>query len=423
MPTKSSTVIVALCLVASFLVTGPGAQAARRAAAVSGPPVMNGPVFNDPTADTGTPGTPSAAQSAVMDQLIRLIQATPSDGEIRFVNHQFSPGQRSSEVAAALVAARGRGVRVKVILDSMENGANDVIAAQLASALGTSETAGSWFVQCEYPNPATVNRGCIARNYLHSKFALFSSVVVDDVTYPNVVFQTSSNLSDWYLYNSFNDAYTFSDAAVYTGYGRYFEDLRAGRRVAVNPGYYWTTTTGSTYRASFLPRRVAAGDPIVNILKLIRCSYQDTDGVYRQTDIRLALTAFNKNRVAIANELRRLRGENCWIDIVYYDNAPGDDRNVDDTVRQVLAQPANGRYIQVTPCRIRVGSRDVVPHNKLMMIDGFYDDDITPRVYTGSANFTHLENADDAQVRISGRLPHTTYLNWFYGLRRACGRP
>ncbi|MEV0825881.1 phospholipase D-like domain-containing protein [Nonomuraea rubra] len=409
-------VLLALCVVTGLLTV-----AAPARADVTGPPVLNAPVFNDPTADSGVAGTPSAAQSAVMDQLIRLINATPQGAEIRFVNHQFSPGQRSSEVADRLVAAHQRGVRVKVILDSMENGANDAVTATLAAALGTSESAGSWVIRCEYPDESTVDRGCIGRNYLHSKFALFSSVVVGGVSHADVVFQTSSNLSDWYLYNSYNDAYTFTDTTVYNAYRTYFADLQAGRRKAVDPGYYWTSPTGSTHRATFYPRLVTDPDPIVSILRLVECSYRDEAGVTRQTDIRMALTAFNKNRLAIANELVRLRGENCWVDIVYYENAAGAaTKNVDDTIRQALARTVNGRAIQVTPCRFRVGTRDVVTHNKLMMIDGFYDDDITPRVYTGSANFTYMENADDAFVRISGRAIHDRYLSWFYGLRSAC---
>ncbi|MGW3350637.1 phospholipase D-like domain-containing protein [Nonomuraea rubra] len=409
-------VLLALCVVTGLLTVATPARAD-----VTGPPVLNAPVFNDPTADSGVAGTPSAAQSAVMDQLIRLINATPQGAEIRFVNHQFSPGQRSSEVADRLVAAHQRGVRVKVILDSMENGANDAVTATLAAALGTTESAGSWVIRCEYPDESTVDRGCIGRNYLHSKFALFSSVVVGGVSHADVVFQTSSNLSDWYLYNSYNDAYTFTDTTVYNAYRTYFADLQAGRRKAVDPGYYWTSPTGSTHRATFFPRLVTDPDPIVSILRLVECSYQDEAGVTRQTDIRMALTAFNKNRLAIANELVRLRGENCWVDIVYYENAAGAaTKNVDDTIRQALARTVNGRAIQVTPCRFRVGTRDVVTHNKLMMIDGFYDDDITPRVYTGSANFTYMENADDAFVRISGRAVHDRYLSWFYGLRSAC---
>ncbi|TDD24880.1 hypothetical protein E1294_04105 [Nonomuraea diastatica] len=414
---------VALCLAAALLATGHPATA-EETTAVTGPPVLNAPVFNDPTADSGVPGTPSAAQSAVMDQLIRLIQAVRPGGDIRFVMHQFSTGQRSSEVAGALVAAHDRGVRVKVILDSREDTSNDAVHARLAAVLGTSESAASWVVGCEYPDPAAGNRGCIARNYQHNKFALFSNVLVDGTVHAKVGFQTSSNLSDWYLYNSYNDAYTFTDATVYDGYLKYFDDLRAGRRVDVNPGYFWATPTGTPIKAHFFPRAKASGDPVVNILRLVECSYKDTDGVTRQTDIRLSLTAFNKNRKAIADELLRLRGENCWIDIVFYENASGDTKNVDGDIRVILAKRAsNGKYMQVTPCRFTVGSRSVVPHTKLMMLDGFYDDDITPRVYTGSANFSHLENADDAWLRIAGRDLHDQYLSWFYGIRKACGGP
>ncbi|MEV4084220.1 hypothetical protein ACGFJC_23945 [Nonomuraea fuscirosea] len=61
-----------------------------------------------------------------------------------------------------------------------------------------------------------------------------------------------------------------------------------------------------------------------------------------------------------------------------------------------------------------------MPHTKLMMIDGVYDGGITPRVYTGSANFTTLENADDSLLRISGRDVHSQYLSWFYQIRSAC---
>jgi phosphatidylserine/phosphatidylglycerophosphate/cardiolipin synthase-like enzyme len=407
-------IFIALCLLTGLL-----AGAHPASADVTGPPVLNAPVFNDPTADSGVPGSPSPRQSAGMDQLIRLINAVPAGGEIRFVTHEFSPGDRSTEVADRLIAAHQRGVRVKVILDSLEEGQNDAITAALRAVLGSSESAGSWVIRCEYPDESAVNRGCIGRNYLHSKFALFSGVVVNGVTHADVVFQTSSNLNDWYLYNSFNDAYTFTDTAVYNAFRTYFADLQAGRRKAVDPGYYWTSPTGGAHRATFMPRRATDPDPIVSILKLIKCSYVDTGGVTRQTDIRLALTAFNKHRVAIADELLRLRGENCWIDIVYYENSS---RTVDDTIRQVLARTAsNGKKIKVTPCRFRVGTRDVVTHNKVMMTDGFYDDDITPRVYTGSANFTHMENADDAFVRIMGRGVHDAYLDWFYGLRTACG--
>ncbi|GIH96873.1 hypothetical protein Psi01_75030 [Planobispora siamensis] len=46
--------------------------------------------------------------------------------------------------------------------------------------------------------------------------------------------------------------------------------------------------------------------------------------------------------------------------------------------------------------------------------------DIVPRVYTGSANFTHQENSDDSLVRIKGRAVHDDYVEWFWALRAAC---
>lgn len=398
---KKTAIAAALCLAAALLPAG------AAAADVTGPPVVNAPVFNDPVADSGTPGTPSAQQSAVMDQLIRLIRAARAGGEIRFVMFEFTEGQRSTEVADALIAAHGRGVKVKVILNGSDK--NAPVAARLRSALGGSESAASYVVSC----PA--GRGCIARNYLHSKFATFSGIEAGGVTHDKVVFVTSSNLTDWYLYNSYNDAYTFTDATVYDGYHRYFDDLRTGRNRAPDPGYFWATPTGSKHKALFLPRAKNSGDHIANVLKLVECGYRDTDGVKRQTDVRLALTAFNQHRKAIAQELVRLRGKGCWVDVVYYQN------NMDDTIRAELARTAsNGLRIQVTPCRFTAGDRSVVPHTKLMMTDGFYDDDITPRVYTGSANFTHLENADDSIVRISGRDVHDQYLSYFYKIRDTC---
>ncbi|MBF8192082.1 phosphatidylserine/phosphatidylglycerophosphate/cardiolipin synthase family protein [Nonomuraea sp. K274] len=414
-------ILLSLCLIAGLLAVPRPATAD-----VTGPPVLDAPVFNDPLAESGVPGTPSAGQSAILDQLIRLIRAAQPDSDIHFVWYAFANGQRSTEVAEQLVAAHQRGVHVKVILDSMEKLGtdakpyNDPVTDTLRATLGTSESAASWVIRCEYPNEGAVDRGCIARDYMHSKFALFSRITVNGATHANVVFQTSSNLADWDMYSAFQDSYTFTDTAVYGAYRQYFSDLQAGRRKAVDPGYSWTTPTGTKHRATFFPRRATDPDPIVNVLKLIECGYDD-NGVRRQTDIRLALTIFNKHRVAIANELLRLRGENCWVDVVFYENAANDDtKNVDATIRQVLNTTVNGRKIQVTPCRIPAGSRSVAMHSKVMMIDGYYDDDITPRVYMGSANFSHMENSDDSMVRIADGEVHKKYLDWFWHVRDTC---
>ncbi|MDT0443515.1 phospholipase D-like domain-containing protein [Streptomyces johnsoniae] len=400
--------MVGACLAVLLLPWAPAAAAEPRPAAAE--PVMNGAVFNDPAAGPSS-GTPTAAQRAVFDQLIGLIRATPANERIEFAMFEFTDGASGvpRQVVDSLLAAHDRGVDVRIILDSTDK--NDPVHERLDSALGHSDSAGSWVVQCG------TDRGCIGRNYSHEKFALFSRVVLaNGATHRDVVFQSSSNLTDWYLFNSYNEAFTLSDATVYDGYRRHFADLNAGRKRDVAPDYFWTTPTGSTYRAHFYPRAQGTGDPMVNVLRNVECSYRDEAGVARQTDIRLVVSAFTQHRRAIAEELIRLRGENCWIDVVYATNG------IEPTVLSTLDNTAaNGKTLQLTPCTHDVAAgHEVRPHAKVMMTDGHYDDDIVPRVYTGSANFTHLENSDDSQLRIMGREVHDTYLSWFYDLRAAC---
>lgn len=410
-------IALAVCLVALCVPLLPDRAAARQqeeagarasdAGAAVAAPVIDGPVFNDPTALAAD--GPSARQAAVMDQLIGLIQATPAGERINFVMFEFAEGDRSTDVLNALLDAHSRGVHVQVVLDSSSK---DVLA-KLKAAFDAGTDRDSWAVAC----PA--GRGCIGRNYLHSKFALFSKLVVDGQEHRDVVFQTSSNLTDWYLYNAYNDAFTFTDANVYADYLKYFGDLRA---MKLNPDYFWTSQTGSTYRALFYPRRsTEAKDPIANTLKLVKCSYQDEGGVTRQTDIRLVMTKFNKNRPAVAKQLRALRDQGCWVDLVYpADNEDGV-QSVDKETLATLKGSGGQQPVQVTPCRFDPGNGEKVTiHNKVMMIDGAYDDDIVPRVYTGSANFTHLENSDDSTVRVMGRATHTTYLSWFHNVRDTC---
>jgi hypothetical protein len=394
---------------AGLLAYAPGGAATQAQAQVP-QPVMNGPVFNDP-ADGPASGTPTAAQRAVFDQLIGLIDATPGGETISLAMFEFVDGASGvpQQVVTSLLDAHERGARVRVILNTSSK--NEPVRQRLDAALGHDDTAASWVVGCGS------ERGCIGRNYSHEKIALFSRVELPDgAAYEDVVWQSSSNLTDWYLFNSYNDAYTFSDAAVYAGYLTHFNDLNRGRKTSVDPDYFWTTPTGSALRGHFYPRAQGTGDPIVNILRGVECRYTDEAGTARKTDIRLVISAFTQHRAQIAEELLRLRGENCWIDVVYA--ASGIESGPLGVLRETAS---NGKTIQLTPCTHEVAAgHEVRPHAKVMMLDGFYDDDIDPRVYTGSANFTHLENSDDSQLRVTGRANHDRYLSWFYDLRSAC---
>ncbi|MGW2571409.1 phospholipase D-like domain-containing protein [Streptomyces sp. NPDC001537] len=412
-------VAVVLYLVAALLV-----GSATPAAALT-KPVINGPVFNDPL------GTP-AQQGAIFTQLIRLIDATPAGATIRGSMHEF----QDQDVADALLAAHRRGANVRIIVDDSTYVDGDSkefpnpAFRSLRAGLGTNDAARSWIVVCDdkfedQDGVDDVERGCLSvappePAYNHNKFFLFSRIgpFDDGTSYSKVVFQTSSNLSDWYKVESFNDSVTFANGAVYDGYASYHEKQRTARaRPGGNNHVYFSTPTGSAYRGFFFPRGDSsynnpATDTIVNSLDEVACHYTGTDGKRHQTDIRIVMHSFQGSRVQVADKLAQLRGRGCWIDIIY---AESDSR--------ITGKLANAG-IQHRRCRIPHGPGiDVRPHNKEILIDGSFGGDITPRVYTGSANLTgsSLRSADEAIVRIAGASYHAKYLSTFYKIRSACG--
>ncbi|MEU3282184.1 phospholipase D-like domain-containing protein [Streptomyces antibioticus] len=417
--TAAAAVAAVLTLVATLVLTG-----ATPAAALT-KPVVGGPVFNDPL------GTP-AQQKAVFTQLVQLIDATPAGAQIRGAVLEFN----DQEVANALLAAHRRGVDVKLVVDDSTYVDGDGVEypnapyQTLKAGLGTNDSARSWIVVCDDrfeddDGVDDVQRGCLAvappqPAYNHNKFFVFSRIgpFDDGTSYSKVVFQTSSNLSHWYKVESFNDAVTFADNAVYDGYATYHERLRVGRTlVRGNNNAYFSTPTGSPYRAFFFPRADPsyynpATDTVVNALNEVRCVYTGTDGLRHQTDIRIVMHSFYGSRVQVAQKLAQLRARGCWIDIVYAES--------DSAITSRLTAAG----IQHRRCRIPNGPGiDVRPHNKEMLIDGDYNGDLTPRVYTGSANFigSSLRSADEALVRIADPTYHARYLSTFYKIRTACG--
>jgi len=420
LPTAPITAVAAvLTLVAALVVAG-----ATQAAALT-KPVINGPVFNDPL------GTP-AQQKAIFTQLVQLIDATPAGAQIRGAMLEFN----DQEVADALLAAHRRGVDVRIIVDDSTYVNGDGVEypnapyQSLKAGLGTNDSARSWIVVCDdrfedADGVDDVQRGCLAvappqPAYNHNKFFVFSRVgpFDDGTSYSKVVFQTSSNLSPWYKVESFNDAVTFTDNAVYDGYAAYHSRLRIGRTLVRGNNFaYASTPTGSPQRAFFFPRGDTsyynpATDNIVSALNELRCAYTGTDGLRHQTDIRIVMHSFFGSRVQVVQKLAQLRANGCWIDVLYAET--------DSAITTRLTAAG----IQHRRCRIPNGPGiDVRPHNKEILIDGDYNGDLTPRVYTGSANLTgsSLRSADETIVRIANASYHARYLSTFYKIRTACG--
>lgn len=392
-------------------------------------PVMNLPVFNDPWGTT-------AAQNANFIQFARLIDRVPAGEEIvlswfGFDTVSTTDSADDPDLTARLLRAHDRGVQVKVILDQSQVG-NDS-HTRLKAALGADDTQPSWIVTCQDQFPSGPKRGCIGTRvkewsngpvyaYNHNKFAAFSRLVMNDgSTVPDVVFTGSSNIGEWDAVEAYNDMFTFTDTKVYAAFRDYFEDLRAFRYSATGDNdYYVDTGTGSAYRAFFFPRAERAGRPfedpgsdtVYNTLQSVdpSCRYQETDGSWHQTDLRVVMLSFN--RPAIAQKLADLSGSGCWVDVVYAE------------ANKAVLDAFAGSGAQLTFCDFDndAGERDLQVHSKTLLIDGKYDDDITPRVYTGSHNYawSALRQADEVWLRITGRQVHDRYLQNFWKIRDTC---
>ncbi|MEV4760922.1 phospholipase D-like domain-containing protein [Micromonospora sp. NPDC049559] len=414
----------ALVFMLAAAALGAPALGAGPASAAEPDPTMNHAVFSRPTGTV-------AQQNAIFMQLARIIDRVPAGGEIQMSWFGFdvtdvTDSETTPDLPGRLLNAYRRGVRVKIILDQKQVGQRPY--QRLLPVLGGDDTAGSYIVHCGDKFPTAV-RGCIGTRridysdtsvtaYNHNKFLTASSIVLNNgTTVSNVVFQGSANLGWWDANEAYNNGLTFSDATTYQAYRQYFADLRSYRYSSTgNNDYYWSTPSGTTYRAYFFPRRERSGQPIsdpatdtiVSVLNSVTSCYYDDNGTRRQTDVRVNMFSFT--RPEVAKRLTALRNAGCWVDVVFTE-ASADVLN------------ALGSNVQLTKCNYNVGpGRDIRTHNKYMLIDGAYDDDIVPRVFTGSHNYniSALRQADEAMLRVMGRSIHDDYLADFWHVRDTC---
>jgi len=395
-----------------------------QAAAVADP-VIGHAVFNDPAGTT-------AQQNAIQIQLAGLIDRVPAGEEIQGSFFGFDPPDTADtatdpDIVDRLIAAHDRGVTIKLIVDQA---ARDTAATvRLRAEIGADDAQASYVVDCADHSPAGTKRGCIGTRtkdwssgpitaYNHNKFMVFSKLrQTDGSEVASVVYQASANLGIWDQNEAYNNAVTYSDPKTYGAYRTYFTDLRDYRKTAAgNNDYYTDSGTGTDYRVFFFPRHEAAGQPfedpstdtIYNTLDSVHCSYKEADGSTHQTDVRVAMWDFS--RPAIAQRLAALRKAGCWVDVVV---TSGD--------KVIPTLTAAG--VQVTRCAYKVNDDiEIRVHSKYLLIDGGFDDDIIPRVYTGSHNYdwSALRQADETVLRIMGRTIHDEYMHNFWQLRDYC---
>ncbi|WP_219665776.1 phospholipase D-like domain-containing protein [Streptomyces bambusae] len=398
--------LVAGLMVGLTLLSTPGAGAVDDSVTVTA-------TFNDPA------GT-AAQQDAIRNQLISLVNRAPAGSEINGSVYLMTDGG----VRSALVAAKQRGVRVKVIVDgdavpdidpdSGKATGSEYSALAAASGLGTDLTADSWVMAC----PAA--RGCIGNRDLgggddgainHNKFFLFSKVGTTE----NVVFQTSANLTTSQRRNLYNNAVTLPDngSGLYTAYRSYWQDLLTYGSSGTGLAHYYKTQDTGPYKTYFFPRQEKSGttystdpgtDTVVSLLNNIDCA----GGTSR---IRIGMYAFTRPQVA--DKLVQLQAAGCQVELLHN----GEDGNLGTTVQNAIA----GKLGYIARCAgTATGSdgtsRTIGIHSKYLLVEGTYLG-VPQRklVFTGSHNYTfpNLRSHDETLLKIDNPAVYDAFRSNF----------
>ncbi|MFJ8588798.1 phosphatidylserine/phosphatidylglycerophosphate/cardiolipin synthase family protein [Streptomyces sp. NPDC093595] len=365
------------------------------AVAVDEPPVVTGAVFNDPQ------GT-AAEQDAVKNHIIKAIDNTQSGRTLRAALYALTDTGYSD----ALRRAHDRGVQVRVVLDHTYS--TSTAATQLRTTLGTDRTRASWLHVCPK------DRACIAdvtvdadKNHInHNKFFLFSRVGDPGVA-EDVVIQTSANQTPANTSRFWNNAYTsVGNTELYTAYTAYFNDLADENR---NADYFRQGTTGGAEKYYFFPQQ--SGDLIVDVLNNVSCTGNTVVGsASHKTVVRVAAYAFY--RADVANKLRALADQDCWIEVVY---------NETDELA------ALGNHARIKPYKLRLDNGtpategdDLFVHSKYLLVEGNYaGHPDTKWTFTGSHNLdvSSLRENDEALLRVEGAATHDAYRGNFLAMR------
>ncbi|MCO5999138.1 phospholipase D-like domain-containing protein [Actinoallomurus rhizosphaericola] len=330
------------------------------------PSVRLGPIFNTPTGS-------KSKQGAIDSQITHLIAGAPKGAAIYVAMYHFY----TKSLATQLINAKKRKVNVRVVLD--HDSAGSAAYKTLKKSLGSNRKKSSWVTLC------AKDRGCIASQFNHNKFFLFSTTLGSK----NVVLQTSANATDVAREQQWNDALTLKSASVYAAYRHYFYDLAKQHHT----GNYHRIVHAGKYRVDFFPW--AADDPISQDLDKVSC----TGG----THIRIVMGFFFWK--PIAQRLWKLDDEGCRVQVVV--------GSVGKSALRELTRPG-GRHGGPEVRYLPEGGQ-AYEHSKYLLLDGRYQGKNQKVVITGSVNYTNVafHAHDEAMITIADAGLEKSYVTNF----------
>ncbi|MQY16595.1 hypothetical protein SRB5_67970 [Streptomyces sp. RB5] len=391
------TWLLSLAAAAGLLASGAGtpATAAPPESGTGIQAVTDSAVFNDPAGTT-------ADQDRIRTHIVGLVNGAPTGSSIKVSMYSWT----DNVMTDTLVAAKNRGVSVKVIVDYQSSEGTGAEYTRLAAGLGTDRTQSSFVLRC----PS--GRGCIGNRYLtadstgpinHNKYFTFSSTGGTS----NVVVQSSANQTGIQRTDLFNNAVTLVDAGLFSIYNDYWNDQLAYGASGSGLATYYKTPTSTTgpYKTYHFPRRESSGttynnDASTDTVKLILDNVSCSSG----TQIRMAANLFTRDEVA--TKLVSMVNAGCKVYLAFDGSDPD---SMSGTVESIIS----GKLTTRVECNeTRSGLANVGLHSKYFLVNGTYDG-VAGRqlVFTGSHNYTYpsLRAHDETLLKIDNAAVYASY--------------
>ncbi|MEV6106183.1 phospholipase D-like domain-containing protein [Streptomyces sp. NPDC051940] len=385
--------LLGLAAATGLIVSGTGTPALADDAQIQA--VTTTAVFNDP-------GGSTADQDRIRDHIVGLVNGAAAGSSIKVSMFSWT----DNVMTDALVAAKGRGVSVKVIVDYQSSVGTGAEYTRLVSGLGTDRAQSSWVLRC----PSS--RACIGARYLpsdsdgpinHNKFFTFSSTNGTS----NVVVQSSANQTGIQRTDLFNNAVTIVDSGLYAIYNTYWNDqLKYGTAASGLNTYYQTPESATgPYKTYFFPRQEQSGTEYNNnaatdTVKLILDNVSCASG----TEIRMAANLFTRDEVA--SKLVSMVNAGCK---VYLAHDASDPASMSDSVESIIS----GKLTTRVQCNeVRTGQANAGLHSKYFLVDGTYNGTANRQlVFTGSHNYSYpaLRANDETLLKIENSTLYAQY--------------
>ena len=331
----------------------------------------------------------------------RAIDAAPKGSMIRVFMYSIYEQSTTDK----LIAARARGVDVKIVTDDHYTSPQ---LTQLLKVFGTKVTTGPGsFVKVCHQSCSSDR----SHSYMHAKVFMFSTLA----SYNRVVMVGSSNLSEAQVNLGWNNMYTLlNSGAIYDTLGQYFAQLIKDTN---NQAAAYHEAVNGHAKVYTFPRWEGKvidpnSDTFYGILGHVRCNGTGTGyGKNGKTVVHVASYQWTHYRLYLAQRLWNLDNAGCDVSLVY------SSRNTEAVVVAALKKSGGkngGIKMHNADQRSKLGvDFDKYSHNKYILVNGIYDDNRSSKlVFTGSANFNRVGLRYNNEVVVKLRS-NTTYLSYY----------